>query len=94
MHFALSRQDLEEGVVRWNLSQPYLIAQGQEGYCTHLKQGSCQCTIYHNRPLPCRAYDCRNDTRIWVDFENKIVNPDLDKLFTQSMTEDRPKSHE
>ncbi len=27
--------------------------------------------------VPCRGYDCRNDKRIWLDFENKIVNPNI-----------------
>ena len=35
MNFALSRQDVEEGVIKWDLSRPYLIAQGEDG-CCHL----------------------------------------------------------
>lgn len=83
MHFALSRQDLAEGFVRWNLGSPYVIAQRQDGYCTHLDNRNCQCTVYQNRPLPCRAYDCREDKRVWLDFEEKVINPDLDKQFMQ-----------
>jgi hypothetical protein len=26
--------------------------------------------------VPCRGYDSRNDS-IWLDFENKIVNPNI-----------------
>ena len=36
--FALSKQDIREGVVRWDLGRPYLIDHGNEGYCNHLKQ--------------------------------------------------------
>ena len=36
--FALSKQDVEEGVVRWDFSAPYLIAHGPDGYCQHLDQ--------------------------------------------------------
>ena len=75
--FALSKQDVREGIVRWDLGQPYLIDQGKDGYCVHLQRGSCQCGIYAHRPVPCRGYDCRNDKRIWTDFETKIPNPDL-----------------
>ena len=75
--FALSKQDVREGIVRWNLGQPYLIDQGKDGYCVHLQRGSCQCGIYAQRPVPCRGYDCRNDQRIWLDFGKKIPNPDL-----------------
>jgi Putative zinc- or iron-chelating domain len=75
--FALSKQDIREGIVRWDLGQPYLIDQGQDGYCVHLQRGACRCGIYEQRPVPCRGYDCRHDQRIWLDFETKIPNPDL-----------------
>ena len=80
LRFALSRQDLEEGVVKWELSRPYLIRRGPEGYCGHLGRDSRSCSIYEQRPVPCRAYDCRGDTRIWADFENKVVSTYLDAL--------------
>jgi hypothetical protein len=84
LRFPLSPQDLEEGIVKWNLAYPYLIARGDDGYCSHLERGSCRCTIYEHRPLPCRTYDCRNDKRIWEDFDNRVVSPDLEKLFEPS----------
>jgi Fe-S-cluster containining protein len=73
--FALSRQDIREGIIHWDLGQPYLISQERDGYCSHMDRGSCACKVREHRPVPCRAYDCRNDGRIWLDFENKIVNP-------------------
>ena len=73
--FALSRQDIHEGVVRWDLGQPYIISQGSDGYCSHLEQGSCNCTVREQRPVPCRAYDCRKDKSVWLDFENGVINP-------------------
>ena len=33
--FALSNQDVREGIVRWDLGQPYLIEHASDGYCTH-----------------------------------------------------------
>jgi len=77
--FALSRQDVEEGIVRWDLGQPYMIAHGNGQYCTHLDQGHCRCTVWSHRPVPCRGYDCRKDKTIWLDFENRIVNPDIER---------------
>ena len=74
--FELSEQDLEEGTVRWDLQQPYLIRQEKDHYCTHVdraKGGGC--TIYDRRPAPCRAYDCRQDRRVWLDFEKRIPAP-------------------
>ena len=75
--FALSRQDLSERVVHWDLGRPYLIAQGTNSYCVHLSCETKQCTIREQRPLPCRAYDCRKDPRIWVDFDAGIPNSDI-----------------
>jgi Fe-S-cluster containining protein len=81
LNFALSRQDIEEGIVKWDLGQPYMIAHDADGYCRHLDRQACRCTVYANRPVPCRAYDCRKDRRIWADFEQRIINPNLADLF-------------
>jgi Fe-S-cluster containining protein len=81
LRFALSRQDVEEGIVQWDFKHPYFIACGDDGYCRHLDRTSMGCGIHANRPVPCRAYDCRKDARIWSDFEQRIVSPDLEKLF-------------
>src|SRR5215472_12078693 len=56
LRFALSKQDIYEGVVQWDLGHPYLIAQGKDGYCTHMERGNCRCTVREQRPVPCRAY--------------------------------------
>lgn len=77
--FALSKQDIREGIVHWDLGQPYMIDQGQDGYCNHLDRGKLGCSIYQDRPVPCRAFDCRNDKRIWLDFEKRIPNPAVNR---------------
>jgi len=81
MLFPLSRQDIAERIVMWDLEAPYLIAQTEDGWCRHLDRAACKCTVREHRPIPCRAYDCRNDPRIWLDFANYTINPDLDRLF-------------
>jgi len=75
--FPLSEQDIHEGVVRWQLDRPYLNLQNSDGYCVHCTTGSRTCGVYVNRPGVCRTYDCRKDTRIWVDFEARVPQPDL-----------------
>ena len=77
--FALSHQDVREGIVRWNLGQPYLIEHDGDGYCVHMDRDSRGCGIYANRPVPCRGFDCRNDRRIWMDFEGKVPNPAIEQ---------------
>ena len=73
--FALSKQDIREGIVRWDLGQPYLIAHNGDGTCCHLDCVTQTCPVWEHRPVPCRAFDCRQNKRIWLDFENMIVNP-------------------
>ena len=75
--FALSRQDIREGIVHWDLGQPYLIDQGDDGYCVHMDRETLGCTVYSHRPVPCRAFDCRKNGQIWLDFDRKLVNPDI-----------------
>lgn len=75
--FALSVQDINEGILKWDYMKPYGIAQDKDGNCIHKDLSHNKCKIYKNRPLVCRTYDCRQDKRIWIDFENKIINQDL-----------------
>ncbi len=80
--FSLSTQDLDERVIRWDYGQPYLIRQRKsDGYCVHSDPMSRACTVHAQRPRTCRAYDCRNDKRIWTDFENKIPAPHFEGIF-------------
>lgn len=75
LHFPLSRQDLDEGKVRWQIDNPYMIRQNSDGYCTHIDRASKHCTVYEVRPAACRGFDCREDPRIWTDFEKRILAP-------------------
>lgn len=75
--FALSKQDIREAVVRWDLGQPYVIAQDDDGYCTHMDRNQYRCRVREHRPVPCRAYDCRKDHKIWLNFADRVINPDI-----------------
>lgn len=75
--FPLSRQDIREGIVHWDVGQPYLVDQGDDGYCIHMDRDTMGCTVYQHRPVPCRGFDCRKNGRIWLDFDQKLVNPDI-----------------
>lgn len=84
--FALSRQDVEEGVIRWEFGRPYVIAHGEDGYCVHLDRESLRCTVHNSRPVPCRGFDCRESDRwqVWSDFDKKILNPGMVDKIDQS----------
>ena len=74
--FALSTEDLDEGVIRWDYGQPYLIRQrASDGYCVHSDPENRACTVHQYRPRVCRSYDCRKDPRVWIDYEQRIPAP-------------------
>ncbi|MCZ7362148.1 MAG: YkgJ family cysteine cluster protein [Candidatus Methanoperedens sp.] len=75
--FALSKQDVKEGIVRWEFRRPYLIAHSEDGYCVHLDRTTFQCTVREHRPVPCRGFGCQDNERwhVWADHEKMILNP-------------------
>ena len=77
--FALSRQDVEERIICWEFSRPYVIAHNSDDYCIHLNRKTLKCSEYGHRPVPCRGFDCKNNVQwqVWLDYERKIVNTEL-----------------
>jgi Fe-S-cluster containining protein len=76
LRFPLSSADLDEGVIRWDYGKPYQIRQrASDGYCVHNDPTSRGCTVHPHRPAICRKYDCRDDHRIWIDFEKRVPAP-------------------
>lgn len=73
---SLTVPEVESGRYDWDPKRPYALRRERNG-CVHLKGGSCDCTVYHDRPQTCRTYSCENDSRIWSDFANFVINPDL-----------------
>lgn len=86
LRFALTVRDVEKGQIKWNLAQPYMIRQGADGYCHHFDREDQHCGIYEERPFVCRAYDCRKDQRIWQDFDQRMINPELEQLISRLKT--------
>ncbi len=67
---SLSAQDVAERKLPFELDQPYMLPR-VEGRCICMDAAGA-CTVYDHRPGACRAYDCRHDPRVWIDFENRI----------------------
>ena len=78
LYFALSFQDLDEGVVQWEYGRPYQIRKRPDHYCVHSNEETRACGVYQHRPSTCRSYDCRADKRIWLDFEKRIPAPEVE----------------
>jgi Fe-S-cluster containining protein len=81
LRFPLSRQDVEEGVVRWDYGRPYWNLRVASGYCVHCGPDELRCQVYEKRPGPCRTYDCRQDERIWADFDAMEISDTLAEVF-------------
>ena len=90
--FALSRQDIKEGTIQWNLAHPYVIQHGADGFCVHRDTKSCHCTVYEKRPVACRAYDCSEDDRIWSDFDAMKLSPELESLYREMDAHESPEA--
>lgn len=71
----LSAQDVREGKLPFQIDQPYMLPKNPTtGRCGCMDdQGAC--TVYEQRPGTCRAYDCRHDARVWIDFDARIPQP-------------------
>ncbi len=72
---ALSRQDIAEGQLTWEIEHPYRLARGPDSYCGHLGRDDARCQRYEHRPAVCRVYSCKTDPRVWLDFDARIPAP-------------------
>ena len=75
--FALTRDEVETGKIKYNEKKPFFIARDEsDGYCPHLDRSSFACEVWHDRPLRCRRYDCSRDKAVWengfpVEFKSR-----------------------
>ena len=74
LRFALTVEEIENGPVKWELGRPYFNRHGPHGYCHCIDEETLGCTVYEQRPMPCRQYSCAGDPRIWKDFEAMEIN--------------------
>ena len=71
----LSAQDVAERSLPFEIDQPYMLPRDPVTRRCVCMDGDGACTVYEKRPGACRAYDCRGDARVWVDFEGRIPAP-------------------
>ena len=64
LSFALTNDEVKKGIVKHTHDKPFFIARNADGYCTHLDISTLTCTIWEDRPLRCRRYDCREDDQV------------------------------
>jgi hypothetical protein len=87
----LTREDLLEGRLRFDVHDPYALPRDPDtGYCSYLgRDGRCGC--YDDRPVTCRDYDCRNDPRVWLDFANRVPAPLAEHLIPPELPPELPR---
>lgn len=71
----LSRQDLEERKLPFVIEQPYMLPRDPVTKRCACMDDAGACTAYDHRPATCRTYDCREDRRVWIDYEARIPAP-------------------
>ncbi len=72
---ALSKQDVVENKLPFQIERPYMLPRDPvTKRCTCMNSGG-GCTVYDVRPATCRTYDCREDRRVWIDYEKRIPAP-------------------
>ena len=74
LRWPMTLEEAESGPVKWDLGRPFFNRHAAHGYCHQFDTGTHGCHVYDQRPTPCRQYNCANDDRIWLDFENMIPN--------------------
>lgn len=74
LRWALTVEEIEHGPMKWDLGRPYFNRHNEHGYCSLIDDQTYGCTIYDQRPMPCRQFSCKGDERIWKDFDNMVVN--------------------
>ena len=65
--FALTPQEVEQGLIAYNQERPFFIARDADGYCPHLDRATYRCTVWESRPLRCRRYECSEDPEVWPE---------------------------
>ena len=71
----LSAQDVAERVIPFEIEEPYMLPRDPNTKQCVCMAAAGACTVYDQRPGACRTYDCREDRRVWLDFEARIPAP-------------------
>jgi len=62
--FALTKQEVQRGHIRYDARRPFFIAHDADSYCHHLDRETLKCSVWKDRPLRCRKYDCTDDPQV------------------------------
>jgi hypothetical protein len=69
----LTADEVRSGQYLWDLSDPYTLLRASDGTCIYFDTSEERCSIWRHRPFACRSYSCASDTRIWSDFDHRVI---------------------
>lgn len=70
----LTSEEAASNKYHWDVALPYRLLVDERGTCVYFDAESLKCTIWHDRPLSCRKFDCRTDGRIWEDYGKRQLS--------------------
>ncbi len=70
----LTPEEAASGKYMWDVAFPYRLLTNDAGECVYLDSERRRCTIWADRPIVCRSYDCRDDGRIWSNYQSRMLS--------------------
>ncbi len=80
----LTKREARAELLKTLSTNALMVQKNVDGYCIYNEQPCGRCGVYRHRPKVCRWYSCANDSRIWTDFDEKILNGEWIELHLRS----------
>jgi len=66
---SLTKEEVLSGKYDWDITSPYVLTK-RNGYCCYLSMDTYSCSLEgETKPLVCRNYDCKKDSRMMALFK-------------------------
>lgn len=76
-HVFLTPDEARSGRYLWDLRAPYKLLADEWGTCVYFDRDTLGCGIWQERPKACRSFDCRQETRVWQDYPQRVLRTDV-----------------
>lgn len=70
----LTEEEASSNKYLWDLAMPYRLLVDDSGRCVYFDADNLKCSIWRDRPVSCRNFDCRSDGRIWDDYPKRTLS--------------------
>jgi Fe-S-cluster containining protein len=79
-NFALTKDEVKRGLIKHDPDRPFFIASDKDGYCPHLERGILRCSVWADRPMRCRKYDCTGDSDVRPENIDGLIRSALKRM--------------